>query len=123
MKQLRFDPTLIDPPCQGSVLVYNGFTFFSNPANSSQRVNMTLRWSSDYGMTWDGSMIVYAGGSEYSCLAPIDINHIGLLYEKDGYKEISFAKIRLDSALYKKSKFKKITAQNLRTVKDLGGKK
>ena len=121
MKQLRFDPTLIDPPCQGSVLVYNGITFFSNPANTSQRVNMTLRWSTDYGMTWAGSVIVYAGGSEYSCLAPIDINHIGLLYEKDGYKEISFAKIRLDGAVYKNSKMKKNSAQNLRTMTVQGG--
>ena len=67
---------------------------------------MTLRWSTDYGMTWAGSMNVYTGGSEYSCLAPIDFNHIGLLYERDSYKEIAFAKIRLDGAVYKKSQIR-----------------
>ncbi|XP_072029594.1 sialidase-1-like [Amphiura filiformis] len=51
IEQLRMDATLVDPSCQGSLLLHNNITFFSNPASESQRVNMTLRWSFDYGMS------------------------------------------------------------------------
>ncbi|XP_077988182.1 sialidase-1-like [Glandiceps talaboti] len=89
------DETLIDPVCDGSVLIHDGIMFFSNPANSKKRENMTLRWSLNYGASWEGALTIFSGGSEYSTLTSIDDNHIGLIYEKNGYKDISFVRIRI----------------------------
>ncbi|NP_001277015.1 neuraminidase 1-like precursor [Saccoglossus kowalevskii] len=95
-QNIRLDETLVDPACDGSLISHNNVLFFSNPANPSARVNMTLRWSLDFGKSWDGALVINAGSSEYSCLSSIDDNHVGLLYEKGGYKEMSFAKIRIN---------------------------
>ncbi|XP_070538735.1 sialidase-1-like [Ptychodera flava] len=94
-EEISMDATLIDPACAGSLLLHNDIMFFSNPANPSKRVNMTVRWSEDYGKTWAGALVVDPGDSEYSCLSSVDDNHIGLLYEKGGYEEMAFAKIRI----------------------------
>ncbi|XP_070533231.1 sialidase-1-like [Ptychodera flava] len=95
MLNVSVDTALVDPACDGSVIIHNGIMFFSNPASSRGRENMSVKWSLDYGASWEGSLTIYSGGSEYSTLTPIDDNHIGLLYEKDGYKEISFARIQI----------------------------
>ncbi|XP_033118269.1 sialidase-1-like [Anneissia japonica] len=94
MSNLRVDLTLLEPGCFASTLIHQGVMFFSNPFDKSSRVNMTLRWSLDEGMSWAGSLGIYSKGSGYSCLSPIDDNHIGLLFEKDGYKEMHFVKIK-----------------------------
>ena len=97
IRNMRTDSTLVDPPCQGSTFIHSdGTMYFSNPASGSQRVNMTLRWSQDFGRTWDGFLTVYAKQAEYSCLTQIDENHMGLLYERDGYGDIAFARIKLN---------------------------
>lgn len=90
-----FDKTLIDPDCFASMLRHKNMLFFSNPASTSRRVNMTVRMSTNYGQSWDQSLPVYSGGSAYSCLTSISYNYIGLAYEKDG-KYISFVKIKLE---------------------------
>lgn len=56
---------------------------------------MTLQWSFDSGQTWPGAMQLYEGPSEYSSLARIDDEYLGLLFERDGYKYIDFFKIRI----------------------------
>ncbi|XP_077987946.1 sialidase-1-like [Glandiceps talaboti] len=94
-EHISLDETLIDSACAGSVLIHNNLMFFANPANASKRVNMTVRWSEDFGKTWAGALVVDPGDSEYSCLSSVDDDHIGLLYEKGGYKEMTFVKIRI----------------------------
>lgn len=73
------------PVCQGSILsdTYNNEStlFFSNPSNSSERINMTIKESSDNGISWNKSYQVYNGPSAYSDLVMIDAEHIGILYE------------------------------------------
>lgn len=91
-----FEKSLIDPNCFASMLHHNNVLFFSNPASTSKRVNMTVRWSMDFGRTWNDSLPIYSGTSAYSCLTSINNNHIGLAYEKDG-KYISFVNMKLET--------------------------
>ncbi|XP_072180663.1 sialidase-1-like [Diadema setosum] len=87
---------LIDPRVCGSLLPFGDVLFFSNPFNPSKRVNLTLHWSVDSGETYPNFLTLYEKSSGYSCLSAIDENHIGLVYEKDDLKYISFLKIQLN---------------------------
>ena len=42
------------------LLSEESYLIFSNPANTEERVNMTVRWSKDNGASWDGSYQVVA---------------------------------------------------------------
>jgi sialidase-1 len=93
------DSTLIEPRCQGSLVNDPGrkkpFLFFSNPADSSARKNMTLRKSPDNGKTWPYVFVVYPGPSAYSDLAVVN-KRIAILYEsgyKKPYEGIAFRRI------------------------------
>jgi endoglucanase len=94
---LHFDRTLIEPMCQASFLRYSwpgkdgkSRLLFSNPASTDKRHQLTVRLSYDEGKTWSFSKRVYAGSAAYSCLAVLPDRRIGLLYERDNYKRISF---------------------------------
>ncbi|XP_072180661.1 sialidase-1-like [Diadema setosum] len=93
---MRLKEELVDPGVCGSILNFNDIIFFSHAYNPSSRVNMTLHWSLDSGASYKSMLNIYPKGSAYSCLSPIDENHIGLIFEKDGYKYISFVKIQLN---------------------------
>jgi len=102
---LRFDGTLIEPVCQASVLRYSLATdgdknrlLFSNPASTTDRINMTVRLSYDEGQTWPVSRLLHDGPSAYSCLAVLPDGDIGCLYEggKTRYGEIVFARFSLE---------------------------
>lgn len=75
---------LIEPTCQASLLdTGDGKTLvFSNPAHESDRVNMTIKGSTDGGETWNEGILIDAqGGWGYSCLTMIDKETVGILYE------------------------------------------
>lgn len=76
--------SLIDPVCQGSIInttIGGQHTlFFSNPS-SITRTNMTIKMSTDDGVTWPKTYSVYTGMSAYSDLVMIEANQIGILYE------------------------------------------
>lgn len=84
-----FDPTLIDPICQGNIVRYtstlDGFKknriLFSNPGNRSARIDGTLRISYDEGQTWAYSKLYQQGDSNYSCISILPDGKIGVLYE------------------------------------------
>ncbi|MGC9318625.1 MAG: sialidase family protein [Armatimonadota bacterium] len=96
--ELRFDPTLVEPICQASFIRYSAEDLggdrnrllFANPASRSSRTQMTVRLSYDEGETWPVSRLVHPGPAAYSCLAALPDGRIGLLYERDGYRRISF---------------------------------
>lgn len=78
---VQWDSTLIEPVCQASLVTigpladYNGGTalFFSNPASTSARQDLTVRRSNDEGSTWLNSTYLVQGGpvwGGYSCIAP-----------------------------------------------------
>ncbi|MCU0457835.1 MAG: glycoside hydrolase [Bacteroidales bacterium] len=93
---------LPEPNCMASLIAakvkiggeYKRVLFFSNPADKSSRIKMTIRMSTDEGMTWPATnaVEVYAPqGYGYSCLTMVDEEHVGILYE--GTKELYFQKI------------------------------
>ncbi|MGI6338154.1 MAG: sialidase family protein [Bacteroidales bacterium] len=102
---------LPEPVCMASLIstdmIIDGrkqkVLFFSNPNNKYSRSNMTIKASLDEGMTWPEEFQVELNEEEgygYSCLAMVDENHIGILYE--GIKELYFQKIPVKDILKEK---------------------
>ena len=101
----RFDPTLIEPRCQGSILRYcwpeqgKSRIFFCNPASTRRREALTVRLSYDEAATWPVSKVIVAGPAGYSSLVALGDGSIGLLYEagvKNPYERIDFVRFGLD---------------------------
>jgi sialidase-1 len=92
------DPTLVESVCQASFIRYDGTKspqgalLFSNPATPSGRHHLTVRYSSDDGQTWTHARLICEGSSAYSSLAALPSGEIGLLYERDNYKHLTFAR-------------------------------
>lgn len=95
------DPNLPDPINQGSVLSWKkGKKFILahiNAADQNNRDNLTLRLSKDGGKTWYFNETIakspegYEGAySAYSDIVLVSKKKMGILYEKDHYKEIVF---------------------------------
>ncbi|HRX11535.1 MAG TPA: sialidase family protein [Draconibacterium sp.] len=80
---IQSDKALIEPICQASILFTekNEMLWFLNPASETSRVNMTLKASHDFGLTWENAKILHAGPSAYSDLTLINQNTIGCLFE------------------------------------------
>lgn len=103
----RTDPALIEPICQASIIAYPDdkraaipTLLFANPASISERVNMTLRGSSDNGVTWPRQIVLHTGPSAYSDLAVAPDGRILCLYEggeQDPYEFLRLAFVELDS--------------------------
>jgi len=108
-----FDQTLIDPVNQGSILTVGkkkarlsdgkgkNIIAFCNAADTRRRDNLTLRISYDEGKTWSKSIVIdkSAEGSRgdftaYSDLVKLNKKKIGVLYERDGYREIVFTVVK-----------------------------
>lgn len=87
--EVTFDPALVDPTCQSSVIAYpddgsgRDVLIWSNPADPEHRRNGTVRMSEDGGRTWPYSRTVHEGVFWYSCLTVLTDGRIGLLYEGD----------------------------------------
>lgn len=103
-----FDANLPDPVNEGSLLSFkkgkNYMLAFSNAAHTTKRDNLTLRLSNDGGKTWYKEYVVaasqqdYKGNSyaAYSDIVLVNQNTIGVLYEKDGYKEIVYQPVAIE---------------------------
>ena len=90
------DAALVEPVCQGSLIRFSeepSRWLFSNPADPKKRINLTVRLSLDEGKTWPIAKAVCPGSSAYSALARLSDGSIGLLYERNDYREIAFARI------------------------------
>ncbi|MEN8785171.1 MAG: sialidase family protein [Akkermansiaceae bacterium] len=88
---------LNEPVCMASLLRMGDRLIFSNPNTRRGRYNMSIKVSTDGGMSWPEEMhTLYdsRSGSGYSCLAPVGEEHVGVLYE--GPTEIYFLRFPLD---------------------------
>ena len=106
--EVSYHKDLIEPGCQGSFIKYSvkgkSILLFSNPADSKQRKNMTVRMSNDNGKTWPVKKVIYEGPSAYSCLTILPNGKIGLLYENGAespYERISFVSLDVNWFLEK----------------------
>lgn len=93
---------LIEPVCQASMIRYTwpdthgkSRILFSNPA-STRREKLTVRLSYDEGKTWPVGKLLYQGSAAYSNLVALPDMKIGLLFERDNYRRISFTSFTLD---------------------------
>ena len=100
--RLEDDEALIGPVCQASILRFSwpedgkSRILFCNPATQKNRSNGKIRVSYDDGKTWPDSFSVYDGEFAYSCMTRLSDSKVGVLFEKDGYRTISFASIELN---------------------------
>ncbi|XP_016426860.1 sialidase-1-like [Sinocyclocheilus rhinocerous] len=107
VEELVFDHTLEDPAVAAGALEKEGVLYFTNPASTNSRVNLTLRWSLNRGKSWvKDTLKIWAGPSGYSCMTSLKgnetVNHkyIYVIYEKgqkDSIESVSFVKIDLYS--------------------------
>ena len=73
---------LIEPVCQASVLKAGNTLLFANPASTKTRNMFTIKASDDNGETWPRELLLdEEGGWGYSCMAMIDNETVGILYE------------------------------------------
>jgi sialidase-1 len=102
---LQEDNALVEPVCQASILRWpyavtgkKSLLLFSNPA-STKRERMTVRASFDDGQSWPRQLVLHEGPAAYSCLAALNSDTIGCLYERGSqhpYEAIYLARIPLD---------------------------
>lgn len=102
----KFDLNLIEPICQASLhaSLWNSnstrkYLFFSNPADTTKRINMTIKISLDEGNSWPISKVVHAGPSAYSDLAIIESDNVACLFEageEHPYENIMFTLIPIN---------------------------
>ena len=93
-----FDENLPDPVCQGSLLHLKGKVIaFVNNADQKDRNNLTLRISYDNGKTWKKRILIEGVNdpkgrdvTAYSDIVQVNSRTIGVLYERDDYKQIVF---------------------------------
>lgn len=98
-----FDRQLPDPVCEGSILTVGekkgkNILAFCNAADTANRNNLTLRISYNDGKTWNKKFLIDRSDSKkdytaYSDIMKISKNIIGVLYEKNDYKEIVFTTV------------------------------
>lgn len=83
------NPNLTDPTCNASILKTKNNYYFSNLNHPTNRENLSIRHSKD-GLKWSEPLVVYKGASAYSSLVELSKNQLGILFEKDGYKQVAF---------------------------------
>lgn len=71
---------LVTPVVQGSVLALDDLLVYSGPGDSVHRRAMTVRTSTDGGLTWRRVLATSHGPAAYSDLVDLD-GRVGLLYE------------------------------------------
>lgn len=102
LSPMGYIPELIEPVCQGSTLMVTRQgkathrVLFSNPATKDRRIRMTVRLSTNGGLTWPAAVVVHEGPAAYSDLVQLSDTSFGLLYEygsDNAYETIGFATI------------------------------
>jgi sialidase-1 len=90
------------PVCEASILRYSlaagggrNRILYSGPAEAGRRV-LTVRLSYDEGKSWPVSRVLHQKNGEYSDLVALPGGDIGCFYERDGYRNLTFARFGLE---------------------------
>ncbi|WP_284987586.1 sialidase family protein [Arthrobacter sp. fls2-241-R2A-172] len=105
-------PDMPDPSDNGSVARFDGlpsavsvaepsashpehsrWLIASNNQDPHLRRNTVLSLSPDNGATWPAKLVVCPGSSAYSTVTRLPDGNVGVLYERQGYRDIVFASI------------------------------
>ena len=90
---LEPDLALPDPSDNGSLCVLsNGDVICSHNHDPDLRRNTVMKRSTDGGRTWSSGICIEADSSAYSTACELADGSIGVLYERNAYQEIVFAK-------------------------------
>lgn len=91
------DRALPDPSDNGSLsTLSNGDVICTHNHDTDLRKNTFLKRSTDSGMSWSTGICIEPGSSAYSTACELSDGSIGVLYERNAYQEIVFAKISLE---------------------------
>lgn len=99
-----FEKQLPDAVCQASLITLGykkgkAIVASSNAATERKRDSLTIKISRDDGKNWKQSILVDASTNDikdwtaYSDMVMLTKRKIGILYERDGYKEIVFKEV------------------------------
>jgi sialidase-1 len=92
--------TVTDPTCMASLVRHpQGELLFSNPNHAQKRLALTIRTSSDHGVTWSDGRLLERNGAMYSCMAVLNDGRIAILYEGADAKGLVFARFPLEWVL------------------------
>ncbi len=101
--KVKFDDTLPEPGCQGSLVRFTDKDSFQKnrvllctPASMTERSRLTVRVSYDECRTWAVSKVVDEGPSAYSDLAIAPDMTIHCLYEANEYSNIVLARFNIE---------------------------
>jgi sialidase-1 len=93
LASLNPDQALIDPSDNGSLCVLkNGDVICTHNHDPDLRRNTVIKRSTDGGRTWTSGICIEPDSSAYSTACELSDGAIGVLYERNAYQEIVFAK-------------------------------
>ena len=94
LSSLGPDTALPDPSDNGSLaLLSSGAVVCTHNHDSQLRRNTVVKRSHDGGLTWPETAVVAAGSSAYSTACELSDGSVGVLFERNGYAEIVFARV------------------------------
>jgi len=92
----REEASLIDPSCNAAIIRYNykgkNCLLFVNAAAKDNRKNLMLKISYDEGKSWSAGQTVFSGAAAYSDIVILKNGEIGILFERNNYKENVFVR-------------------------------
>lgn len=90
----RAEAQLTDPACNASIIRYKykgvNCLLFVNANHRDARKNLTVKISYDEGKNWTEGKTIYPGSAAYSDLVMLKNGDIGLIFEKNDYRENVF---------------------------------
>lgn len=93
----RPDSALIDPAVNASLIRQDARLIYTGAHHPDRRENLTLRVSQDEGATWTDGIVIESGSSAYVSSVALEDGSIGLFYERAGYTENVFVRLRFPS--------------------------
>lgn len=89
------DSSLIDPAVNASLVRVGPRLIYTGAHHPTDRTNLMLRVSEDEGQTWSKGELIEAGSAAYVSSTALDDSTFALFYERAGYTENVFKRLRI----------------------------